>query len=49
MAAPHFDFAALVTRLGDNVAAVDLNPVMVLPEGRGVKIVDAAIEFAAKS
>jgi acyl-CoA synthetase (NDP forming) len=43
------DFAALVERLGDNIAAIDLNPVMVLPEGRGVKIVDAAIEFTAKN
>ena len=40
------DFAALVARLGDDVAAIDLNPVMVLPEGKGAKIVDAAIEFA---
>lgn len=40
------DFGRFVERLGDDVAAVDLNPVMVLPEGRGVKIVDAAIEFA---
>jgi acetate---CoA ligase (ADP-forming) len=42
------DFGRFVERLGDHVAAVDLNPVMVLPEGRGVKIVDAAIEFAKR-
>jgi hypothetical protein len=28
------------------VAAIDLNPVMVLPRGKGAVIVDATIEFA---
>jgi acetyltransferase len=40
------DFAALVQRLDERTAAIDLNPVMVLPEGRGAKIVDAGIELA---
>jgi acetyltransferase len=39
------EFAAFVERCGDNIAAIDLNPVMVLADGKGVKIVDAAIEF----
>jgi acetyltransferase len=43
------EFGAFVERLGDDVAAVDLNPVMLRPEGRGAVIVDAAIEFAGKS
>jgi acyl-CoA synthetase (NDP forming) len=41
------DFAAFTERLDPSVAAIDLNPVMVLPAGRGTVIVDAAIEFAA--
>jgi acetyltransferase len=41
------DFAAFVTRLPDTVVAVDLNPVMVLPAGRGAIIVDASIELAS--
>jgi acyl-CoA synthetase (NDP forming) len=40
------DFAAFAERLEDGVAAIDLNPVIVLPAGRGAKIVDAGIEFA---
>jgi acetyltransferase len=40
------DFAAFVERCGDDISAIDLNPVMVLADGKGVKIVDAAIEFA---
>ncbi len=40
------DFSRFVEGLDDCVVAVDLNPVMVLPEGRGVTIVDAAIERA---
>jgi acyl-CoA synthetase (NDP forming) len=40
------DFADFVARLDESVVAIDLNPVMVLPEGHGVRIVDAAIEFA---
>ena len=41
------DFSRFVEGLGDDIVAIDLNPVMVLPKGRGVKIVDAAIEHAA--
>jgi hypothetical protein len=41
------DFAAFVTGAGEHVKAIDLNPVMVLPAGRGVRIVDAAIEIAS--
>jgi acyl-CoA synthetase (NDP forming) len=40
------DFARFVEGLGNDVTAVDLNPVMILPQGRGVTIVDAAIERA---
>ena len=40
------DFAAFVAGVGDQVKAIDLNPVMVLPTGRGARIVDAAIEIA---
>jgi acyl-CoA synthetase (NDP forming) len=43
------DFARFVEGLSDDIVAIDLNPVMVLPEGRGVTIVDAAIERAAQS
>jgi len=43
------DFARLVEGLGDDVVAIDLNPVMVRPRGRGVTIVDAAIERATQS
>lgn len=38
------DFARFVEGLSDDIGAIDLNPVMVLPQGRGVTIVDAAIE-----
>jgi hypothetical protein len=34
--------------LSNEVVAVDLNPVMVLPQGRGVRIVDAVIERTAR-
>jgi hypothetical protein len=40
------DFAGFVAGLGPDVVAIDLNPVIVLPAGRGVRIVDAAIEFS---
>jgi acyl-CoA synthetase (NDP forming) len=40
------DFARFVTATGDGVAAIDLNPVMVLPDGEGAKVVDATIELA---
>lgn len=39
------DFAAWVMRLPDEVAAVDLNPVIVGAKGSGVRIVDASIEL----
>lgn len=41
------DFAAFVTRLDSSVEAIDLNPVIVLPAGEGVRIVDASFEFGA--
>jgi acyl-CoA synthetase (NDP forming) len=41
------DFARFVTAAGDTVTAIDLNPVIVLPEGRGAKIVDATIDLTA--
>jgi hypothetical protein len=41
------DFGRFVEGLADDIVAVDLNPVMVLPRGRGVRIVDAAFERAA--
>jgi acetyltransferase len=41
------DFARFVEGLSADIIAVDLNPVMVLPRGRGVTIVDAAFERAA--
>lgn len=40
------DFATLVERLPAEVVAVDLNPVLILPQGKGAVIVDASIEFA---
>jgi ATP-dependent exoDNAse (exonuclease V) alpha subunit len=45
----HFivDFARFVEGLGDEVVAVDLNPVMVLPRQRGLRIVDALFERTA--
>jgi succinyl-CoA synthetase beta subunit len=39
-------FAAFVAALPASVAAIDLNPVIVLPKGQGVRIVDAAVEFS---
>ena len=41
------DFSAFAAGVGEHVASIDLNPVSVLP--RGVKIVDAAIEFTRRS
>lgn len=41
------DFGRFVEGLSDDIVAVDLNPVMVLPQGRGVTIVDAAVERAS--
>lgn len=43
------DFAAFVARLGEEVLAIDLNPVMVRPDGLGAVIADAAIELAINS
>lgn len=40
------DFARFVDGAGDKVATIDLNPVVVLPAGRGAKIVDATIAFS---
>jgi acyl-CoA synthetase (NDP forming) len=36
----------LAVDLGDQIAALDINPLMVLPEGRGVRAVDALVEIA---
>jgi acetyltransferase len=33
----------LAARLGDQVADIELNPVLVHPEGQGVTIVDALV------
>ncbi len=41
------DFGDFVTRLDDTVLAIDLNPVIVSAAGKGVRIVDASIEFAS--
>ncbi len=41
-------FSQFAAGLDEAVIAVDLNPVGVLPEGRGVRIMDAAIELASK-
>lgn len=40
-------FSQVAAALDQSVVAMDLNPVGVLPEGRGVKILDAAIELAS--
>ena len=40
------DFAAFAMRLDDSIVAIDLNPVIIMPEGHGALIVDASIEFA---
>jgi acyl-CoA synthetase (NDP forming) len=37
----------LAVDLGDLIAALDVNPLMVLPKGQGVRAVDAAVELAA--
>jgi acetyltransferase len=34
----------LAVDLGDHIAALDINPLMVLPEGKGVRAVDALVE-----
>ncbi len=36
----------LALDLGEHISALDINPLMVLPEGRGVRAVDALIELA---
>ena len=41
-------FSQFVAALDPAVVAVDLNPVGVLPEGRGVQIMDASIEFVSE-
>ena len=37
----------LAADLGDLVVALDVNPLMVLPKGQGVRAVDALVEIAA--
>lgn len=37
----------LATDLGDLIAALDINPLMVLPRGQGVRAVDALVELAS--
>jgi succinyl-CoA synthetase beta subunit len=34
----------LAVDLGDRIAALDVNPMLVLPEGQGVRAVDALVE-----
>lgn len=48
--------ATVATKLGDfaiahrdTLSSVDMNPVMVMAEGEGVKVVDAVVEFGAQS
>jgi acetate---CoA ligase (ADP-forming) len=36
----------LASDLGEHISALDINPLMVLPEGKGVRAVDALIELA---
>jgi succinyl-CoA synthetase beta subunit len=43
------DFTHFIEGLRDEVVAIDLNPVMVLPRGHGVKIVDATIERTGRA
>jgi len=38
----------LAADLGDLIAALDINPLMVLPRGEGVRAVDALVEIASK-
>ena len=38
--------AAMCCALGDRLVSLDLNPVMVLPEGEGVRIVDIVMQVA---
>jgi acetyltransferase len=37
------EVSVLAARLGDQVADIELNPVLVHPEGQGVTIVDALV------
>jgi len=37
----------LAVDLGDHLAALEINPLMVLPEGQGVCAVDTLVELAA--
>jgi succinyl-CoA synthetase beta subunit len=39
----------LATHLEEHLAELDINPLMVLPRGQGVKAVDALVVFAAHS
>jgi acetyltransferase len=36
----------LAVDLGDRIAALDVNPLLVLPAGKGVRAVDALVELA---
>jgi succinyl-CoA synthetase beta subunit len=38
----------LAVDLGDLIAALDINPLVVLPEGQGVRAVDALVEIATE-
>jgi len=37
-------FSQLAVDLGDLIAALDINPLMVLPRGQGVRAIDALVE-----
>jgi acetyltransferase len=42
-------YAQMITELGDEIGESDANPVLVYPEGGGVKIVDARIVLNAQN
>lgn len=42
-------FSQLAVDLGDLIAALDVNPLMVLPAGRGVLAVDALVELRSSA
>jgi acyl-CoA synthetase (NDP forming) len=46
LAATLVRLSQLAADLGDQIAALDINPLMVLPEGQGVRAVDALVELA---
>jgi acyl-CoA synthetase (NDP forming) len=43
------DFSRMVQDLGDDFESIEINPLLVLPEGRGVKAVDALFISAEKT